>query len=84
MATMPDLVLAAEIFKELDRANVKYDTRFHSLNEALGTLYAEFSELRQEIVSHGPSGRIRAEAVQVAAMAIKLIQFVDTEAQHGE
>ena len=81
MRTISNLALAAEIFAELDRANSKYASRFNSLNEALGTLYAEFSELRQEIVAHGPTGSIRAEAVQVVAMCIKLIQYLD---DHGD
>lgn len=69
----------ADISAELDRAGAKYEPRFHSLNEALGTIYGEFCELRQEIVGHGPHYRVRDEAIQVAAMAVKLVQYLDRE-----
>ena len=73
------MTIYAEIQTELERAGAKYEERFHSLNEALGTIYGEFCELRQEIVGHGPHYRVREEAVQVAAMAVKLVQYLDKE-----
>lgn len=70
-----------KIFKDIDeeliRANEKYDPNFRSLNEALGTLYAEFCELRNDIIGHEPPHKVRLEAIQVAAMAIKTVQYLD-------
>lgn len=71
------LEISQQILEELERANNKYEPRFHSLNEALGTVYGEFCELRNDIVGHDPVHKIRTEAIQVAAMCIKLIQFLD-------
>ena len=74
---MTKLEISQQILEELERANTKYEPRFHSINEALGTVYAEFCEMRNDIVGHEPVHKIRSEAVQVAAMCIKLIQFLD-------
>lgn len=62
---------------ELLRAAEKYETRFRSLNEALGTIRAEYRELEDTIVQHQGRDRIQEEAVQVAAMAIKLVRYID-------
>lgn len=69
----------ADIEAELNRANQKYQSRFNSLNEALGTIRAEYCELESEIVQHAAPERVREEAVQVAAMCVKLIQYLDRE-----
>ena len=74
---MTKLEISQQILEELERANSKYESRFHSMNEALGTVYAEFCEMRNDIVGHEPVHKIRSEAVQVAAMCVKLIQFLD-------
>ena len=74
---MTKLEISQQILVELERANAKYQPRFNSMNEGLGTLYAEFCELRNDIVGHEPVHKVRAEAVQVAAMCIKLIQYLD-------
>lgn len=75
--------LAATIFADIDvelsRANTKYAPTFNSLNEALGTITAEYTELSAEIIAHSPSERIREEAIQVAAMAVKLVQYLDSK-----
>ena len=76
---MTKLEISQQILEELERANSKYEPRFNSINEALGTVYAEFCEMRNDIVGHEPVHKIRSEAVQVAAMCIKLIQFLDVK-----
>lgn len=68
-----------DIKRELIRGARKYGSVFNSPNEALGTIYSEFTELKNAIVAHEPPARIREEAVQVAAMAIKLVQYLDRE-----
>jgi hypothetical protein len=72
-------IIFQDIDAELLRANTKYASEFNSMNEALGTLYAEFTELKTAIVAHSSPERIREEAIQVAAMAVKLAQYLDRE-----
>jgi hypothetical protein len=69
----------ADIALELESANKMYAPRFNSLNEALGTIRAEYCELESEIVIHGRPERIRAEAIQVAAMCCKLAQYLEVQ-----
>ena len=69
-----------DICAELARAGAKYAPEFASMNEALGTIRAEYRELEDALVQHQGGARIREEAVQVAAMAIKLVQYLDREA----
>lgn len=68
-----------DIKDELDRAGAKYAPTFNSLNEALGTIRAEYRELEDTIVQHQSPENIREEAIQVAAMAVKLIEFLERE-----
>ena len=66
-----------DIRNELARAGQKYAPEFASMNEALGTIRAEYCELEDTIVLHRDPARIREEAIQVAAMAIKLVRYID-------
>ena len=67
--------IAEEVKHEIDRAEEKYGP-FHSLHEGLAVLREEYQELEQEIFwGHQKSGNtdgVRREAIQVAAMAIKI------------
>ena len=72
--------LYAEIEAELQRAAEKYEPEFADIMQALGVLYAEFCELRDEIIQHSPPERVREEAIQVAAMAQKLVRYLDGKA----
>jgi len=68
---------AEEIDAELARAGNKYAMEFNSLNEALGTIRAEYRELEDDIIRHATPERIKAEALQVAAMCVKLVQYLE-------
>ena len=67
----------SDIDAELKRAAEKYEPEFVDIMQALGVIYAEFCELRAEIIKHSPPERVREEAIQVAAMAQKLVQYLD-------
>ncbi|EUA17279.1 hypothetical protein I552_0480 [Mycobacterium xenopi 3993] len=64
------------VFAELRRSRTRFPDRFHSLPEAVSVLEEELDELtdavRANMIEHA-----RAEAVQVGAMALRLI--VDLE-----
>ena len=69
-----DQVLTA-VKQEILRSNEIHQEKFHSNQEWLGTLREEYKELEREIfeskeVWEGNS-RMRKEAIQVAAMAVK-------------
>ena len=66
-----------EIRIELVRANTIHPP-FCSDREGFDILDEEVKELRYEI-RHGSPAAAREEAIQVAAMAVKLIQCIDRE-----
>lgn len=74
---MSKIEIAQQVLDELERANSKYNPQFNSLNEALGTIYGEFCEMRNDIISHQPPDKIREECIQVAAMCVKFAQYLD-------
>ena len=55
-----------DIRNEMARAGQKYAPEFASMNEALGTIRAEYCELEDAIVQHQGGARVREEAIQVA------------------
>ena len=61
-----------EIDDELHKARAKFDP-FNSAHEGYAVLLEEVDELWHEI-KHGTKERQRSEAVQIAAMAIRLLQ----------
>ena len=73
-----------EVFVELDRANSLHPVMFNSSNEAAGVVREEYLELEAELF-HGSPDRAREEAIQLAAMAIKTVQYLDKKmgGQHG-
>jgi hypothetical protein len=66
-----------DIENELREAVIKYPLGFHSNHEAYGTMLEEFDELWDEIKAHKNvyemTDKMKAEAIQVAAMAIRFI-----------
>lgn len=73
-----------DVIMELDRARAKFP-KFNSAHEGLAVIEEEFLELRQEVFwgptkgTDDPSMRsalMRAEAVQLAAMALRFIEDV--------
>lgn len=62
---------------ELQRAKRRFPAPFHSLHEAYGVLLEEVEELWAEIKkqeNQRDKDTLRREAIDVAAMAIRLIQ----------
>ena len=68
-----------EVQAELDRANSLHAATFNSSNEAAGVIREEYMELEAELF-HGDPARAREEAIQLAAMAVKAVQYLDGKA----
>jgi hypothetical protein len=61
-----------EVLEEIDRAKTKHPGDFRSAHEGFAVLYEEFDELKAEVwKSTHDKTRMREEAIQVAAMAIR-------------
>lgn len=69
-----DVIL--QVLDTLEWGNKKHGSEFASTHEAIAVLREEYLELEQEVF-HGDRTRIREEALQVAAVAIKLVMHVD-------
>jgi hypothetical protein len=75
-----------DIAEEVARAEAKY-AGYHSSHEGYAVIKEEFDELWDEVKHdkcEGTLARQRAEAVQVAATAIRFIKMVDRKAEEGE
>jgi hypothetical protein len=59
---------------ELKKVKSKYDKDFNSTHEGFAVLKEEVDELWDEVKQDGSKRELQAEAVQVAAMAIRFIQ----------
>ena len=70
---MDNIIL--DVLTELAYANKKFPP-FNSKNEAAGVIREEYLESEHELF-HGTDSKARAELIQLAAMAIKAIQFID-------
>lgn len=77
------LQIAHEVTDELERAYKKFPRQQASAHEGYAVLREELDELWDEIKNKNCSiGRMRMEAIQVAAMAIRLIYDIcDDRAQ---
>lgn len=80
---MPDpdplscLEISHEVLDELERAYNKFPRQQSSAHEGFAVLKEEVDELWEEIKSKNCSlGCVRAEAIQVAAMAIRFIHDI--------
>lgn len=69
-----ELNVIEEIDAELDRAKSKHTRNFSSTHEGYAVLAEEVDELWDEVKKNGNQERLREEAIQVAAMAIRFIQ----------
>ena len=67
-----------DVLDELERARVKHPD-YHSAHEGYAVILEELDELWDEIKRDGPKERMRSEAVQVAATAIRFIQDLTTD-----
>lgn len=71
---MSDLKIAKDVLEELNRARSKFP-RFNSPHEGYAVLLEEVDELWDEIrLKTGTKEKIKKEAIQVAAMAIRLVK----------
>jgi len=68
-----------EVLTEIIRANEIHGINFNSSNEAAGVVREEYLELEHELF-HGDPERAREEAVQLAAVAVKTICYLDGKA----
>ena len=67
--------VSSEIMAELARGEAKFPAGFHSYHEGYGVILEELDELWDEIKLQSPDrGRLRKEAIQVAAMAVRFIK----------
>ena len=71
------------IVNEYDRAITMYGP-FASAHEGYSVLLEEVDELWDEIKKNGPTERVKAEAIQVAAMAVRLIHDVCDAEENNE
>lgn len=69
-----------EVIKELRKANFKHNL-FVSEHEGMGVLQEEVYELWDAIRSNKPED-VYHEATQVAAMAVKLMMYLDSNDEH--
>lgn len=69
--------IAMQVLDTLEWGNKKHGDEFASAHEAIAVLREEYLELEQEVFHGTDRLRIRDEALQVAAVAIKLIMHVD-------
>lgn len=71
--------ILTEIEKEVVRAN-RIHGEFNSLHEGYAVLMEEIDELWEEIKHRNTDLlAIREEAIQVAAMALKMVMFIDSK-----
>lgn len=68
-----------EVFVELNRANSIHPATFNSSNEAAGVIREEYLEAETELF-HGDPERAREELIQLAAMCVKAVQYLDRKA----
>lgn len=66
-----------QVLDTLEWGNKKHGSEFASAHEAIAVLREEYLELEQEVFHGTDRRRIREEALQVAAVAIKLVMHVD-------
>ena len=70
--------ISGEILAALEYADSIHPQRFHSSNEAAGVIREEYLELERELF-HGSPDRAREEALQLGAMTIKTIRYLDSK-----
>ena len=71
-------VAASFLIEELERANRIYGTSFTSPHEGYAVMLEELEELFEEIRQKRPNKeRLREEAIQLGAMALKFIMSID-------
>lgn len=77
---MQETDVAELLIVELKRANRMYETSFASPHEGYAVILEELDELFDEIRQKRPDKeRLREEAIQIGAMAIKFILSLDDE-----
>lgn len=67
------------IAKEVVRARIKHPVPFHSSHEGYAIIKEEFDEMWKEVMKQSDErsyARLRIEAIQTAAMCIRMIEDV--------
>lgn len=67
-----------QVGAEVERARAKFPENRH----LLGALVEEAGELARELLEGGPSARVRAEAMQVACVAVRIMTEGDADYAH--
>lgn len=67
-----DESIALEVVEELARARAKFEP-FNSAHEGYAVILEEVEELWEEVRKDSSSEKLRAEAIQVAAMAMRFV-----------
>jgi len=68
-----------EIWDTVQDADAKFP-EYHSLHEAYAILKEEMDELWDEIKMNGLPASIRAEVVDIGAVCIRLLRYIDRKA----
>ena len=77
MAFKRDTLLSFEaVLLELERVDTM-NTSYRNENEAIGVLLEEFDELKREMLVTHNFHAAKAEAIQVAAVAIRIAEFCE-------
>lgn len=75
---MQKTIIASYLVEELERANKIHGAKFASPHEGYAVMKEELDELWDEIKKQHPDNdRLRDEAIQVGAMAIKFIESLE-------
>ena len=62
-----------KLVDKYERATAKFGS-FHTIHEAIGVIREEYLELEDAIFKNKPKARVEEEAIQVAAMCIRLLE----------
>ena len=75
---MQKTIIASYLVEELEQANRIYGTSFNSPHEGFAVIQEELCELWAEVrQKHPDENRMREEAIQLGAMAMKFISSMD-------
>ena len=77
--------ILAEISLERDKQMAKWGKQDHPLPYWLAILAEEFGEAAKEIVDspHQPTPNLRTELIQLAAVAVQMLEDLENQGQSG-
>jgi hypothetical protein len=85
MTTLEQRSIAWQVLDTLEWGNEKHGDDFASAHEGIAVLREEYLELEHEVFHGTDAKRLREEALQVAAVAVKMVMHIDRlcGAKHG-